>query len=155
MLNSNQNNWIRLGFTKLLLNVANSIGVIRDPVSQSIFKIVRRNDNHSDINMAVLKVVPNMNDIPCEKVATTRNLNLHTDTRNNSMVVSKSLNPINIAALGLHPICVFSKLGIDRLAHNTRTVRLLLVEHANVCGNENLLQLKKNVCQSEPTNLLS
>jgi hypothetical protein len=55
----------------------------------------------------------------------------------------------------LNPISVLTELRINQFSNDTRTVSLLLVEHANVCGNENLLKLKKYVCQPEPTHLLS
>ena len=105
--------------------------------------------------MAVLQVVSNVDNISSEKVATARNLNFHTDSRNNRLIVTESLHPVDIPALGLDPIGVFAKLAVDHLSNDARAIRLLFVEHMNVCGNENLLKLKKDVCQSEPTDLLS
>lgn len=155
MLHRNQNNRIRLSLTKLFLDVADCIGVIRDAIGQSILKIVRRNDDHSNINMAVLKVVPDVDDVSGKKITPTRDLNLYADAGNNRLVVAEPLHPINIAALGLNPFSVFTELGVNHLSDDASAVRLLLVEHANICGNENLLKLKKDVCQSEPTYLLS
>lgn len=155
MLYRNQNNRIRLCLADFLLNVADGVRVIRDAISQAIFKVVRWNDDHSNINMAVLKVVPDVDDVSGKEITPTGDLNLYADAGNNRLVVAKPLHPINIAALGLNPFGVFTKLVVDHLSDHASAIRLLLVEHANFCGNENLLKLKKDVCQSEPTYLLS
>lgn len=155
MLYRNQNNRIGLRLAELFLNVADGVCVICDTISQAIFKVVRWNDDHSNINMAVLKVVPDVNDVSGKEITPTGDLNLYADAGNNRLVVAEPLHPINIATLGLNPFGIFTELGVDHLSDDTSSVRLLLVEHANVCGNENLLKLKKDVCQSEPTYFLS
>ena len=60
MFYRHQNDGIRLRFAELFLNVTYSIAIICDPIREKIFKVVGWHHDHSNIDVAVLKVVPDM-----------------------------------------------------------------------------------------------
>lgn len=99
--------------------------------------------------MAILQIVSDVDNISGKEVTSSRDLNLNTDSGNDCLIVTKSLYPIDIARLRLNPLGKMGESFVNKLANTPCSVRLLLVKNANICGNKNLLKLKKNMCQSE------
>lgn len=104
--------------------------------------------------MAILKVITYMDDIPGQKVTTSRNLYFHANAGHNSLVVTKSFDPVDITGLRLDPFSPFGKLGIDPFTNDTCAICLLFVQDVDFSGNENFLKLKKDMCQSEAADFL-
>jgi len=49
---------------------------------------------------------------------------------------------------------VRSEVGINQLSHATGAVRLFLVQDTNFRRNQDFQKFKKDVCQSEPADLV-
>jgi len=86
-----------LRLTKLEFDVPDCVTEVGDTIRQEVLEIVRRNDDHSYVDVAVLKAVSDVDDVSGQQITSPRNLDLYADARNDGLVVSQSFDPINIA----------------------------------------------------------
>ncbi len=154
MFHGNQDNGIGLRLAQLLLDVADGVGVVGDPVGETVFEVVRRDDDHACVDVAVLEVVADVDDVPRQQIASPGDLDLDPHAGDDGLVVTQPFDPVDIAGLGCDPVGVARECGIDQLPDVPGAIGLLGVEDADLSANEDFLQLKKDVCQSETTDLL-
>ncbi len=132
MFDGNQHNWVILSFTKLLFNIPHGIAVVGHAVSKSIFKIIRRDNDHADVDSTVLEAVADMDNIASQQIASAGNLDLNSDSGNDGLVVSEPFSPIHIAGFCLLPIWESSERGVDRFPDDACAVCLFFIEDADV-----------------------
>ena len=99
MLYSDEHDRVSLCLAQFLFHIANRIAEIRHAISQQIFEFIGGNHDHPYIDMAVLKAVADVDNVTRQQVAPSRDLNFYTNPRDNSLIVSKSLDPIDIPGL--------------------------------------------------------
>ncbi len=133
MLHGYQNNRVSLSFPKFFFHIANRIGIICDSVRQSILKVIRRDNNYTHVNMAILQIISDMNNIPCKKVTATGNLDLNSHPGFKSQVASEPHNPTNIATIRLNPVGIILEVSIDHLSYHVGAIPLLLILYPDFC----------------------
>lgn len=142
MLHGDQNNRIGLSLAKLFLDVSHSVRVIRNAIREAILEIVRRHHDRANVNMAVLKVVPNVDDVSGEKVTTTGNLNLYANPGNPIIVavlvvfadIEGRIGKNGVNNAGLQPSQNFEAVRIEKCPVGCGEKRLIQPEIPSIGG---------------------
>lgn len=124
MFNRNDHDGKGRGFLEFLLNVSNSVAKAWRSIGQESLHSVTRYNDEAYVYLCFLQAISKMDDIPYEQIASSRDLDLHTNLRNEVHVIATLLAPVDSSSSDLGPAAGLCESMIDSFADYRSAVGL-------------------------------